>query len=438
GHGNYQYNYDITDWDTNHKRWETVDANNNRRGGYTITDVDGKVRQVEYTADKNGFRAIVKTNEHGTKSHVTGDHDAIYVRDGVSKIIQDAQPALQQTGHVLKQKKLGHAHHVVGALPIVPAAPVAPIVTHHARPVVEARQPLVHTTVVQPAPVQVALAPPPLAPVVVHRPIIHETVIQRAPEPVIPVAPKRTVAYIPPIINRPIPAPPRPLFEHVHRVVHQPPPATIRIEPAVEQAPVIVKQPATVDIPAYTGPRRRLQKFIIDPSQAFETPPEKVLLTPKRVPAYAPDQDLPEDFGVNVPTVPPPASRLRTAYAPEKIIVKSAPITRFAPIAIRPVYRPTYSYGPAYHTTSYQPVSYTPSRCSRCSGYAKAKSRARTTLYVYAGSTLQQVKQDAVKLGQVFGSKESFLRPETHQDDNDELQAVEGLRHELQAKIARF
>ncbi|XP_022698436.1 proline-rich extensin-like protein EPR1 [Varroa jacobsoni] len=381
GHGNYQYNYDITDWDTNLKRWETVDAENNRRGGYTITDIDGKVRQVEYTAGKNGFRAIVKTNEPGTKTHFTGDHDAIYVRDGVTKIIQDAQPALQQTGHVLKQKKLGHVHHHTHVIPEAPIDPAIPAVhAHSVRPVVKLQTPLVVPTVVQPAPVPVVIPPPPPPPVVVHRPIFHETVIQRAPEPVIPVVPKRTIAYIPPIVTHKQvhvpPLPPKPVFEHVHRVAHQPPPSVVRVESAVAPRPVVV-----TDIPAYTGPRRRPQKFIEDPSQAFETPTEKVILTPKRVPAYAPDQDLPEDYGtVSVPTVPPPASRLRTAYVPEKIVaapvVKSAlPVTRFAPIAIRPVYQPKYSYGPTYHTTSYQPISHTPLRCSRCSGYGKAKSR---------------------------------------------------------------
>ncbi|XP_028966787.1 uncharacterized protein LOC100902209 [Galendromus occidentalis] len=362
GHGNYHYNYDIIDWDTNHKRWETVDADNNRRGGYTITDVDGKVRQVEYTADKNGFRAVVRTNEHGTKSHVAGDHDAVYLRDGVNTILTEAQPALQQTGHVIKQKH-GHGHHDHHHhhhQQQQQHVPVAPIVSHQVRPAIVK----VHQPIVQPAPV------------IVHRPLIHETLIQRAEplvhhhhhhQPIVPIVPKRTVAYAP-VVNRP-----QAVFEHVHRVVHQP---AIR----VHQPIIAHKPPIAVDIPAYSGPRRRPQRPVEDPAQAFETPEEKVILTPKRVPAYSPDQDLPDEF---VPTVPPPSSRLRVAYAPEKliaprpVIVKSAPVTRFAPIALRPVAQPIYSYGPAYHTSSYQtaahPAPYR-SSCNRCGGYRKAKS----------------------------------------------------------------
>lgn len=199
------------------------------------------------------------------------------------------------------------------------------------------------------------------------------TVIPPDTEQVVQFVPKRTVAYVPPVTRV---APPRPVFEHVHRVVHPPPAPVHRVQPA---PPVVVKQQVHTDIPAYTGPRRRPQKFIEDPAQAFETPAEKVILTPKRVPAYAPDQDLPEEFNVIVPTVPPPASRLRVAYTPEKLVAPAAlrapPVTRFAPIAIRPVYQPTYAYGPVHHTTSYQPVPYASSRCSRCRGYGKAKSR---------------------------------------------------------------
>ncbi|GFR25702.1 adult-specific rigid cuticular protein 15.7 [Trichonephila clavata] len=36
------------------------------RGIYTIADIDGRARRVDYVADAHGFRASVKTNEPGT------------------------------------------------------------------------------------------------------------------------------------------------------------------------------------------------------------------------------------------------------------------------------------------------------------------------------------------------------------------------------------
>lgn len=66
-YGNYQFSYDIVDpLGATNGRWEVGDAFGNKRGGYTITDVDGRHRRVEYIADKYGFRVIVNTNEPGT------------------------------------------------------------------------------------------------------------------------------------------------------------------------------------------------------------------------------------------------------------------------------------------------------------------------------------------------------------------------------------
>ncbi|CAL1287725.1 unnamed protein product [Larinioides sclopetarius] len=36
------------------------------KGTYTIADIDGRARRVDYVADGFGFRATVKTNEPGT------------------------------------------------------------------------------------------------------------------------------------------------------------------------------------------------------------------------------------------------------------------------------------------------------------------------------------------------------------------------------------
>ncbi|XP_035211888.1 adult-specific rigid cuticular protein 15.5-like [Stegodyphus dumicola] len=47
-------------------RSEAGDGHGNKKGTYTIHDIDGRARRVDYVADKLGFRAAVKTNEPGT------------------------------------------------------------------------------------------------------------------------------------------------------------------------------------------------------------------------------------------------------------------------------------------------------------------------------------------------------------------------------------
>ncbi|XP_076334991.1 cuticle protein 14-like isoform X2 [Tachypleus tridentatus] len=78
--GNYAFNYDIVDpLGATNGRWEAGDGYGNKRGAYSLTDIDGRARRVEYVADGAGFRAVVKTNEPGTaasapavvKAHVT-------------------------------------------------------------------------------------------------------------------------------------------------------------------------------------------------------------------------------------------------------------------------------------------------------------------------------------------------------------------------------
>ncbi|CAL1274699.1 unnamed protein product, partial [Larinioides sclopetarius] len=60
--GNYAFGYDSA---TN-SRSEVGDAHGNKKGSYTLADIDGRARRVDYVADGHGFRAVVKTNEPGT------------------------------------------------------------------------------------------------------------------------------------------------------------------------------------------------------------------------------------------------------------------------------------------------------------------------------------------------------------------------------------
>ncbi|XP_015795756.1 adult-specific rigid cuticular protein 15.7 [Tetranychus urticae] len=75
--GNYKFGYDIVDpKGAKNSRHEEGDAWGNKHGEYSLKDVDGRERQVQYIADKAGFRAKIKTNEPGTGSIDAAD--AIY------------------------------------------------------------------------------------------------------------------------------------------------------------------------------------------------------------------------------------------------------------------------------------------------------------------------------------------------------------------------
>ncbi|CAM1295642.1 Uncharacterised protein r2_g497 [Pycnogonum litorale] len=63
----YEMGYDIVDGDGNrHGRKESGDDAGNKAGSYSLALADGRRRIVEYKADGDGFRAIVKSNEPGT------------------------------------------------------------------------------------------------------------------------------------------------------------------------------------------------------------------------------------------------------------------------------------------------------------------------------------------------------------------------------------
>lgn len=64
--GNYAFGYDIVDGKgAANSRSEVGDAMGNKVGSYSLADIDGRARRVDYVADKMGFRAAVKTNEPG-------------------------------------------------------------------------------------------------------------------------------------------------------------------------------------------------------------------------------------------------------------------------------------------------------------------------------------------------------------------------------------
>ncbi|CAL1290252.1 unnamed protein product [Larinioides sclopetarius] len=52
---------------------ESGDGSGRVTGSYTVTDLEGHNRVVDYIADENGFRATVRTNEPGTANLNSAD-----------------------------------------------------------------------------------------------------------------------------------------------------------------------------------------------------------------------------------------------------------------------------------------------------------------------------------------------------------------------------
>ncbi|KAL3243112.1 hypothetical protein MRX96_047613 [Rhipicephalus microplus] len=52
---------------------ESGDGNGRVQGRYTLSLADGRTRTVTYTADENGYRAEIVTNEQGTESKNPAD-----------------------------------------------------------------------------------------------------------------------------------------------------------------------------------------------------------------------------------------------------------------------------------------------------------------------------------------------------------------------------
>lgn len=60
----YKFSYKVDDgYGNNHYHMEDAGDDGVKKGSYGYTDAYGVYRQVDYTADQNGFRAYIKTNE---------------------------------------------------------------------------------------------------------------------------------------------------------------------------------------------------------------------------------------------------------------------------------------------------------------------------------------------------------------------------------------
>ncbi|GFR15316.1 adult-specific rigid cuticular protein 15.7 [Trichonephila clavata] len=114
--GNYAFGYDIKDrLGATNSRSEVGDAHGNKKGSYTLADIDRRARRVEYVADGHGFRATVKTNEPGTAASAPAAALIASPYAGpVTPVVNHVAPAATLVGHAASY-----------AAPLAIAAPVA-------------------------------------------------------------------------------------------------------------------------------------------------------------------------------------------------------------------------------------------------------------------------------------------------------------------------
>ncbi|GFY47836.1 cuticle protein 10.9 [Trichonephila inaurata madagascariensis] len=69
----YAFSYDAQLEDGSSSRTESADASGKVVGSYSLSTADGRQRTIHYTADHEGFRASVDTNEFGTQADSPAD-----------------------------------------------------------------------------------------------------------------------------------------------------------------------------------------------------------------------------------------------------------------------------------------------------------------------------------------------------------------------------
>lgn len=90
----YSFSYSVNDDESGAAltREESQDANGNVVGFYHITDADGRLRRVDYTAGPEGFKAKIQSNEEG-----------LLARDSADAIFDVQAPTAQQQAAVAAQ-----------------------------------------------------------------------------------------------------------------------------------------------------------------------------------------------------------------------------------------------------------------------------------------------------------------------------------------------
>lgn len=78
---------------------ESSDGAGKVTGSYSLTNTEGHTRVVEYIADENGFRAVVKSNEPGTLNQNPADVTV--------ESTAEASPMMNSVAVVPKAEKTG-------------------------------------------------------------------------------------------------------------------------------------------------------------------------------------------------------------------------------------------------------------------------------------------------------------------------------------------
>ncbi|PRD35146.1 UNVERIFIED_CONTAM: Cuticle protein 10.9 [Trichonephila clavipes] len=122
----YAFNYNAPlDDGGQSSRAETADGSGRVQGSYTLNNDEGHFRVVEYVADQDGFRAVVRTNEPGTESKNPAD------------VVMNSEAVVVPYTPVIRRPYLNAAVN-----PVVPV--VAPVVGSAVvpEPIVAQRRPL--------------------------------------------------------------------------------------------------------------------------------------------------------------------------------------------------------------------------------------------------------------------------------------------------------
>lgn len=87
----YDFGYEFADGlGMSQFRKETADGNGLVQGSYGYVDPDGLYRSVEYKADNDGYRAIIKSNEPGMANQNTADATFLVETPPAAVLIKNA------------------------------------------------------------------------------------------------------------------------------------------------------------------------------------------------------------------------------------------------------------------------------------------------------------------------------------------------------------
>lgn len=92
-HKPYNFGYEFADgFGMNQHRREVADSSGNVKGSYGYIDHIGVKRMVDYTADKDGYKAVVRTNEPGIGEQRPANALFIVQRPPTAAIAQGMKP----------------------------------------------------------------------------------------------------------------------------------------------------------------------------------------------------------------------------------------------------------------------------------------------------------------------------------------------------------